>query len=98
MKSIYITSIERFSGKTATCLAFGLRLQKDGFRVGYIKPVSLQPWRIGVHVADEDAAFVKEVLGLEAEPWDLSPVVITPEYLKQHLKSDSEIDLYDQVK
>ncbi|GAG01664.1 unnamed protein product, partial [marine sediment metagenome] len=60
MKSIYITSVERFSGKTAVCLALGKRLQKDGYMVGYLKPLSLQPWLSEGRVADEDAAFVKE--------------------------------------
>ncbi len=82
MKLLYITSVERYSGKTATCLALGLRFQEMGYAVGYLKPLSLQPWRVGDQIADEDAAFVIEALGLKAEPWDLSPVVLTPEYLE----------------
>lgn len=97
MKSLYITSIERFSGKTAACLALGKRLQADGYRVGYLKPLSLQPWRIGNKVADEDATFVKEVLGLKAEPWELSPVVVTPEYFRKHLREGVEDDLLQIV-
>jgi BioD-like phosphotransacetylase family protein len=85
MKSLYITSVERYSGKTATCLALGARLQADGYKVGYLKPLSLQPWRVGGRVTDEDAAFVKEILGLAAEPWELSPIVLTPEFLHEHL-------------
>lgn len=69
MKSLYVTSVERYSGKTATCLALGKHFQANGYRVGYLKPLSLQPWRIGDKVADEDAAFAKEVLGLTAEPY-----------------------------
>jgi BioD-like phosphotransacetylase family protein len=68
MKSLYVTSVERYSGKTATCLALGKRLQADGYRVGYLKPLSLQPWRVASKVADEDAAFVKEVLELARNP------------------------------
>jgi len=82
MKSLYITSIEPYSGKTAACLALGTRLQADGYKVSYLKPLSLQPWRVDDRVADEDAAFAKNVLDLSAEPWDLSPVVITPEFLR----------------
>ena len=98
MKSIYVTSVERYSGKTAMCLALGKRFVKDGFKVGYLKPLSLQPWRISGKIADEDATFVKEVLGLSAEPWELSPVVITPEYLLQHLSAGGESDLMEKVK
>ena len=82
MKSLYITSIESFSGKTATSLSLGKRFQADGFRVGYLKPLSVQPWLSGGKIADEDAAFVSETLGLTAPIWDLSPVVITPELFR----------------
>ncbi len=92
MKSLYITSVERYSGKTAVCLAIGKHLQKDGFKVGYLKPLSLQPWLSAGRIADEDAAFVKEILGLSAEPWELSPVVLTKELLEEHLKSNGETD------
>ena len=98
MKSIYVTSLERYSGKTAICLALGKRLQVDGFSVGYLKPLSLQPWRVAGQIADEDASFVKEVLGLEDDPWQLSPVVVTPEFLLQHLNVGGESDLMEKVK
>lgn len=98
MKSLYITSIERYSGKTAACLALGRHFQQEGLKVGYLKPLSLQPWRIGEHIADEDAAFVRETLGLEAPPWDLSPVVLTPEFLRQQLQAHQEVDFLEKVK
>ncbi len=97
MKSLYITSAERYSGKTATSLALGLRMQQDGYRVGYLKPLSLQPWRIESHIADEDAAFVKKVLNLPLEPWELSPVVITPEFLLEWLVHPDREDLMMRV-
>jgi BioD-like phosphotransacetylase family protein len=98
VKSIYVTSLERYSGKTAICLALGKRLQADGFKVGYLKPLSLQPWRVSGHIADEDASFVKEVLGLADDAWQLSPVVVTPEFLVQHLNMGGESTLMEQVK
>jgi len=97
MKSLYITGAERYSGKTATCLTLGVRMQLDGFRVGYLKPLSLQPWRIGNKIADEDAAYVKQVLNLSAEPWELSPVVITPEFLRARLTNPEPEDLMIKV-
>jgi len=98
MKSLYITSVERYSGKTATCLAIGKRLIADGFRVGYLKPLSLQPWRIAGRIADEDTAFVKETLGLQQPAWELSPVVVTPELLRERLRSQNGTDLIERVK
>jgi BioD-like phosphotransacetylase family protein len=97
MKSLYITSVERYSGKTATCLALGKQFLAKGYKVGYLKPLSLQPWRVGDRIADEDAAFVKEILGLQSQPWELSPVVVTPEFLRERLSGAQDTILIDQV-
>ena len=98
MKSLYITSVERYSGKTAVCLSLGKRFQAGNYKVGYLKPLSLQPWWVAGKIADEDAAFVKDALGLDADPTSLSPVVVTPEFLKVHLTGQSEGDLMEKVK
>jgi len=98
MKSLYVTSVERYSGKTAVCLALGKRFQEDGYKVGYMKPLSLQPWRMAGRIADEDAAFVKSVLELQADPADLSPVVVTDELLRVHLTGQGGGDLMPKVK
>jgi len=107
MKSLYITSVERYSGKTATCLALGSHFKADGLKVGYMKPLSLQPWRTtapdgSAVIVDEDAAFVKEVLDLNTPVWDLSPVVVTSEFLNSRLKpagtGAAPLDLMDKVK
>lgn len=96
MKSLYITSVERYSGKTATCLALGKHFQAAGYQVGYLKPLSLQPWMVAGEVADEDAEFVKRVLGLRAEVWELSPVVVTPSFLRAHLQRPERRAEYEQ--
>jgi BioD-like phosphotransacetylase family protein len=62
VKSIYINSIERYSGKTAVCLALGRRFQSDGFHVGYLKPLSLHPGGLAER-SPMDSTFVKEALG-----------------------------------
>jgi BioD-like phosphotransacetylase family protein len=98
MIPLYVTSVERYSGKTAVCLAIGKQFQADGYKVGYLKPLSLQPWRIGGRIADEDAAFVKAVLGLDADPVDLSPVVVTEEFLYVHLTGQEDCELMPRVK
>ncbi len=98
MKSLYITSVDRYSGKTALCLALGKRLIDDGNKVGYLKPLSLQPWRVGGELVDEDAAFVKQALGLAVAPVDLSPVVVTADLLEEHLTGAGVGDLMPKVR
>jgi BioD-like phosphotransacetylase family protein len=90
MKALYISSIENFSGKTAILLGIGKRLQTEGHQIGYLKPVSHQPTQLSGRVADEDATFVKRVLVLDPSPWELSPVVVTPELFTQFLASEEQ--------
>ena len=69
MKAIYITSTEPYSGKSAVCLALGRKLQAKGLKIGYLKPVSTQPWRTSEgQLADEDAAFFCKMLNLDENP------------------------------
>jgi BioD-like phosphotransacetylase family protein len=98
MKSLYVTSIEPYSGKTAACLAVGKRLKSDGYSVKYVKPLSLQPWRVEGKLADEDTAFVKEALDLTGKPWELSPVVVTSDVLRKYLSGQGETNLLEKVK
>jgi BioD-like phosphotransacetylase family protein len=89
MNSLYITSIENYSGKTAVCLALGKMLQAQQHKIGYLKPVSYQPTQVGGHTVDEDAIFIKKILNLSADAWDLSPVVVTPQVLSECLADNS---------
>jgi hypothetical protein len=101
MKSLYITSVERYSGKTAACLGLGIHFKEAGFRVGYLKPLSLQPYRVEDRIVDEDAAFVKKILGLSQEAWEISPVVISPEFLRRQVRDGTtpeEMGLMEKVK
>lgn len=98
MKSLYITSVDQYSGKTALCLALGRIYQEKGLEVGYLKPFSLRPWKIGDKIADEDASFIIDQLSLNAEPWDLCPVVITPETLREYLANPEKVDFMPEVK
>lgn len=97
MKSLYITSVEKYSGKTALCLALGKIYQEQGLKVGYLKPFSIRPYRIGDKVADEDAAFVIDILGVNAKPWELAPVVVTTELLRDYITSPTAIDFMPKV-
>jgi BioD-like phosphotransacetylase family protein len=94
MNALYITSVEPYSGKTAVCLSLGRHLQTDGYKVAYLKPVSTQAWRTPEgKLADEDAVFVHKMLGLDGDPTEASPVIITPSTFRQRLKGLSEDDL-----
>lgn len=84
MKALYITSLHKFSGKTAVCLALGQRFQHQGYKVGYFKPVSAHPWEpIPGRAHDEDADFVRRTLGLEESLVDMVGVVLSPNLIEE---------------
>ncbi len=98
MKALYVTSLHAFSGKTALCLGLGRRFQADGYKVGYLKPLSTQPWQVGGQVADEDADFVRRTLELSEDLCDLVGVVLTRDLLLQELSGEAPPDLLARVK
>jgi len=98
MKSLYVTSVERYSGKTAVCLALGKRFQADGHKVGYLKPLSIQPWLEGGKIVDEDAIFVKDALQLTAPLSELSPVVVSQNLLIRQITGKENGNLIPTVK
>lgn len=98
MKALYITSVEPHSGITAVCLALGKLLQAEGKKVGYLKPVSTQPWRTANGtLADEDAVFVHKVLEIDGDPLEAVTVIVTPSTLRERLKNISEENLMQKI-
>ena len=77
MKVLYITSTASFSGKTALCIGLGNRLRRDGFGIGYMKPVSTTARKLAGRIVDEDAQFIKQAFDL-AEPLDtIAPIALS---------------------
>jgi BioD-like phosphotransacetylase family protein len=91
MKSLYVTSTEVYSGKSAVCVGLGLRFRRDGFKAGYMKPVNVNcPLYEGL-AFDEDVVFAKEMFEM-SEPMDLLlPVALTPGKMDQQLRGP-EVD------
>ncbi len=98
MKALYVTSLHTFSGKTALCLGLGLRFQAEGYKVGYLKPLSTHPWQVTCGTTDEDADFVRKVLHLVENPCDLVSVVLNQDLLMQELAGKGSQDLLAKVK
>ena len=80
MSGLYIGSTTGYSGKNMIVMGLGMRLQKEGFNVGYMKPVGAMPVEIDGKLGDEDAVFVQEALGLDADPELVTPVVVTQDF------------------
>lgn len=99
MKSLYVTSVEPFSGKTALLLAIGNAAHQKGHKLAYLKPLSTQPYRTPAgELADEDADFVRSVLDLETPASELAGVVVTSETLRERLKASEDGGWLEMVK
>lgn len=92
-KALYITSVVTFSGKTSLSLGIGLKMQSNGLKVGYLKPVGTQPFMVGSEVADEDANFVRQVLRLDTPATELSPVIVTDDLITKIMQGEAPSDL-----
>jgi len=92
MRALYVTSTGTFSGKTALCAGLGLRMQRDGFEVGYMKPVSTTSRRLEGRIVDEDAQFMAEALGLGESLDVISPTTLMPHQVVRILSGEDRTD------
>lgn len=98
METVLVISAETYSGKSAVCIALGQRMRRDGYRVGYMKPLCVRVRRVEQTAFDEDTAFVKRVFEME-EPLDqLSPLLLTPRLLERMLRGDPQPDFSQRVR
>ena len=63
MVGIYVGATSGYSGKNMIAMGIGLKLQKEGYRVGYMKPVGALPQEKNGVLGDADAFFVQDILG-----------------------------------
>ena len=75
-KGLYIGGTRSYAGKNMLSIGIGLRLQKDGVNLGYMKPVGV-PVDQDEAQGDEDALFVQEVLNLQQPAQLVTPVLVT---------------------
>lgn len=97
MATLYITSTQTFSGKSTLCVGLARRLQRDGLRIGYMKPISTGA-RLTTALVDEDAALFKAMFALPDSPDDMVPIRLGPQALEALLggqQSDLAATLQD---
>lgn len=94
---LYIPSTQNFSGKSAICITFMYRMQRDGYKVGYLKPFSSAARVLAESSVDEDARFIKKAFNLPEPLETLAPVVLTQQQMEKIL-SDDDADYRQVVK
>lgn len=89
MIPIFIGSVSPFSGKNLICLGLGLKFKKDGYKVGYFKPVGFSPAVVEEVLTDEDAVFLSKVLETNEPPQSICPVVLTDDLLVRLMNGEN---------
>jgi len=89
MATLYVASTETFVGKSATCVGLLDRARRDGFTVGYMKPVSVSVKLTEEAVLDEDAAFIRQHFQLGDPLERIAPVLLTQGAIEQVLRGQS---------
>jgi BioD-like phosphotransacetylase family protein len=97
MATLYITSTETFSGKSALCVGLAKRIQRDGFSIGYMKPLSAGA-RLAAGMVDEDAEFFKKTFNLPDSLEDMAPIGITPRMVEAILAAEDRTDYGARLK
>jgi uncharacterized protein len=101
--TLYLASLEAYSGKTAMSVALGLEFKERGLSVGYMKPLGTLPVEIGGLLSDEDCVFVTQALGIDEPLGRVCPILMTPDLMEEPIKGpvtgvrEQIIDSYNQV-
>jgi hypothetical protein len=69
-------------------MGLGHKFKRDGFRVGYVKPVGILPIKVDDTLTDNDAWRIYRALELDDPITDLCPVVLTPDLLVNGYRKD----------
>ncbi len=78
------------SGIHTICIGICMRLQADGFKVGFMKPLGFRAIRDEDTVTDVDAKFLRDLLRLDDALTDMCPVFLTPHLIQQGLSGAGE--------
>ncbi len=96
MIPIFIASVSPFSGKNLICLGLGLKFKKDGYKVGYFKPIGFSPVVVENVLTDEDAVFLSKALEVNKPLQSICPVVLTDDLLRR-LTSGEELNIREKT-
>ena len=103
MKSVLVSSIDEYSGKSALIIALGLILREKGYHVGYFKPFGIGTTRIGDQLIDEDAYNTVTVLDTGGALEDVCPVTLNRPYVEFARTANPEelqksvVDAYERI-
>ncbi|MFN3530922.1 MAG: phosphotransacetylase family protein [Candidatus Brocadia sp.] len=88
MIPVFIASVSPFSGKNLICLGLGSKFRRDGYNVGYFKPVGFSPVLVEDILTDEDAVFLSKALEVDEPLHSICPVVLNDEIIGRLIRGE----------
>ena len=90
MITLYITSTAPYAGKSALCVGLGRRFKKDGYSIGYMRPVTTIKTCIGECLIDDEASLMRQALELTDPAQAIWPVCLDPPTVETVLRGEGE--------
>ncbi|MCX7988916.1 MAG: DRTGG domain-containing protein [Thermodesulfovibrio sp.] len=97
MIPIFIISNRPFTGKNFFAIGLALTLKEKGYSVGYMRPLGRVPIKKGDEIFDEEALFIRDMLGLDDPLNVISPFVFTYE-AQYRLLNGENLGVKEKVK
>lgn len=96
-RNIFIAATGKDIGKSTISFALIDKLKKDGYSVGFMKPVGQRwidsPWGS----VEEDVVLMKKIFQLDANPKDMNPIVVKKGYTEEYLSAMIRPDLKSKI-
>lgn len=88
--TIYVTSTQSYAGKTALCTGLLCRFRRDGFAIGYMKPISTTARAVQDLIVDEDILFIKSTFCLPDSQETMAPLLLTEQKTEKIIREEEK--------
>jgi BioD-like phosphotransacetylase family protein len=90
MIALYVTSTAPYAGKSALCVGLAKRFQREGFKIGYMRPVTSVRTCISGCVVDKEAELTLQTLDLQDPVEAIWPVCFDGPTIEALLRGEGE--------
>src|SRR5690349_9545424 len=97
MKSIYMAASSQHVGKTTCTLGLVSALMREGYHIGYCKPVGQKSLEVDNLRVDKDTVLFADLIDFELDPELHSPIILGPGATTKFLDDPGEFHLEEDV-
>ena len=98
MKSIYMAASSQHVGKTTCTLGLVSALMKEGYHLGYCKPVGQKSLEVDNLRVDKDTVLFADLIDFDIDPTIHSPVILGQGATTRYLEDPEEFHLEENIR